>query len=319
MPVPRSDRPPTPSREALAHIAAVRRFNRFYTQRIGVLREGLVGTAFSLSEARVLYELAHRERPTAVELGRDLGLDAGYLSRILRGFARRGLIQRARSRADGRQVHLSITPRGRAAFAPLDARSRDEIDAILRPLTPPARTQLVGAMQSIERLLGGAARERAPYLLRPHQPGDMGMVVHLHGRLYAQEYGWDERFEALVATVAARFIERFDGRRERCWIAEKDGEVVGSVFVVQRSKSVAQLRLLIVDPRARGLGIGERLVDECVRFARAAGYRRITLWTQSILLAARRIYAAKGFRLARTERYAGFGTPLVSETWDLTL
>jgi len=305
--------------ELSARAEAVRSFNRFYTQKIGVLREGLVGTAFSLSEARVLYELAHRERPTAVELGRDLGLDAGYLSRILGGFARRGLIQRARSGADGRHVHLSITARGRAAFAPLDARSRDEIDAILRPLTPAARRQLVGAMESIERLLGGAPRERAPYLLRQHQPGDMGTVVHLHGRLYAQEYGWDERFEALVATVAARFIERFDARRERCWIAEKDGEVVGSVFVVQRSKSVAQLRLLIVDPRARGLGIGERLVDECVRFARAAGYRRITLWTQSILLAARRIYAAKGFRLVRKERYAGFGTPLVSETWDLIL
>jgi GNAT superfamily N-acetyltransferase len=182
-----------------------------------------------------------------------------------------------------------------------------------------ARGQLVGAMESIEGLLGGTARARAPYLLRPPQPGDLGTVVHLHGRIYAQEYGWDARFEALVATVAARFVERFDGRRERGVIAEKDGEVVGSVFLVQRSRTVAQLRLLIVDPRARGLGIGERLVDECVRFARGAGYRRITLWTHSILLAARTIYAAKGFRLVRTEPHPGFGTPLVSETWELAL
>jgi len=297
----------------------VRRFNRFYTQKMGVLREGLVGTAFPLSEARVLYELAHRERPTAAELGRDLGLDAGYLSRILRGFARRGLIQRARSSADGRHVHLSITARGRAAFAPLDARSHDAVETLLRPLSPAARTQVVPAMQAIERVLGDGASSRAPYLLRPPAPGDMGSVVHLHGRIYNQEYGWDARFEALVAGIVARFVERFDGRRERCWIAEKDGAVVGSVFLVHRSRTVAQLRLLIVDPGARGLGIGERLVDECVRFARAVGYRRVTLWTQSILLAARRIYAAKGFRRVSSHRHPGFGTPLVSETWELTL
>ena len=316
----RAPRRPMPAPDTAAHVAAVRRFNRFYTQKIGVLREGLVGTAFSLSEARVLYELAHRERPTAVELGRDLGVDAGYLSRILGGFARRGLIQRTRSTADGRHVHLSITPRGRAAFAPLDARSHDAVDALLRPLSPAGRTQLVTAMQSIERVLGnGAAARAVPYLLRPPAPGDMGTVVHLHGRIYAQEYGWDERFEALVAGIVARFVERFDPRRERCWIAEKDAEVVGSVFLVQRSRTVAQLRLLIVDPAARGLGIGERLVDECVRFARATGYRRITLWTQSILLAARSIYAAKGFRLVAKHRHPGFGTPLVSETWELAL
>jgi len=318
MPLSSSRRPASEAGTA-AHITALRRFNRFYTQKIGVLREGLVGTTFSLSEARVLYELAHRERPTAGELGRDLGLDAGYLSRILRGFGKRRLIRRARSRADGRHVHLSITARGRAAFAPLDARSRDDVDAILRPLTPAARAQLVRAMESIERLLGGAPLARASYLLRPLQAGDLGTVVHLHGRIYAEEYGWDARFEALVATVVARFVDRFDGRRERGIIAEKDGEVVGSVFLVQRSRTVAQLRLLIVDPRARGLGIGERLVDECVRFARAIGYRRITLWTQSVLLAARKIYAAKGFRLVRTQRHPGFGTPLLSETWELSL
>ena len=279
----------------------------------------MAAVSFDEGEARVLYELAHRDAPTAIELGRDLGLDPGYLSRILRGFARRRLIRRARSTADGRHVHLSITPKGRAAFAPLDARSQVAAETLLRPLAPAARTQLVSAMQAIERVLEGGASARAPYLLRPPVPGDMGTVVHLHGRLYAQEYGWDERFEALVAGVVARFVERFDARRERCWIAEKDGEVVGSVFLVRRSSTVAQLRLLIVDPRARGLGIGERLVDECIRFARAAGYRRITLWTQSILLAARRIYAAKGFRRVRSERYAGFGVPLVSETWELSL
>jgi DNA-binding MarR family transcriptional regulator/GNAT superfamily N-acetyltransferase len=301
-----------------ARIGAVRRFNRFYTQKIGVLGEGLLGSPFSLSEARVLYELAHRERPTAAELSRDLGLDPGYLSRILRGFEKRGFLGRTRSKADGRQAHLSLTSRGRAAFAPLDARSRDEIGAILAALSGAEQQRLVEAMHTVERLLGAPA-DKAPYLLRPHQPGDMGWIVQRHAVLYAQEYGWNEQFEPLVARIAARFIERYDGRKERCWIAEKDGQIVGSVVLVKRSATVAQLRLLIVDPAARGLGIGARLVDECVRFARQAGYRKITLWTNSVLLAARRIYEAAGFRLVHRERHRSFGHDLVGETWDLSL
>jgi DNA-binding MarR family transcriptional regulator/N-acetylglutamate synthase-like GNAT family acetyltransferase len=302
-----------------ARVAAVRRFNRFYTQKIGVLHEGLLGSPFSLSEARVLYELAHREGPTATELSRDLGLDAGYLSRILRGFEQRRLIGRTRSKADGRQTHLSLTRQGRAAFAPLDARSREEMGSILAKLSAAEQKRLVEAMHTVERLLGAPRVEKAPYLLRPHRPGDMGWIVHRHAVLYAQEYGWDEQFEPLVARIAAKFIERYDARKERCWMAEKDGEIVGSVVLVKRSPTVAQLRLLIVDPAARGLGIGARLVDECVRFARQAGYRKITLWTNSVLRAARRIYEAAGFRLVRRERHRSFGHDLIGETWELPL
>jgi DNA-binding MarR family transcriptional regulator/N-acetylglutamate synthase-like GNAT family acetyltransferase len=300
-------------------VAAVRRFNRFYTQRIGVLHEGLLGSPFSLAEGRVLYELAHRERPTAKELGRDLGLDPGYLSRILRGFERRRLVARTRSEADGRQSLLSLTRRGQDAFAPLHARSRDEIGALLGALSPVDQERLIQAMRTIEELLGAGPEPRAPYLLRPHQPGDMGWVVHRHGVVYAREYGFDEHFEALVAGIVARFVERFDARRERCWIAEKDGEIVGSVFLVRHSKLVAQLRLLLVEPKARGLGIGARLVGECVRFARQAGYRKVTLWTNSILVAARRLYEAAGFRLVASERHRSFGRDLVGETWKLPL
>jgi DNA-binding MarR family transcriptional regulator len=300
-------------------VACVRRFNRFYTQKIGVLQEGLVGSPFSLAEARVLYELAHRDRPTATALGRDLGLDAGYLSRILRSFERRGLIKRTRSEADGRQSHVGLTARGQAAFAPLNTRSGDEIGAMLGGLPAPDQERLVGAMRTIEGLLGAPAATRAPYLLRPHHPGDMGWVVHRHGVLYAQEYGFDEEFEGLVATIVARFIQRYDSRKERCWIAEKDGEIVGSVFVVKHGQTVAQLRLLLVEPKARGLGLGARLVDECIRFARQARYRKMTLWTNSVLVAARRIYATAGFRIVRKERYRGFGQELTGETWELTL
>jgi DNA-binding MarR family transcriptional regulator/GNAT superfamily N-acetyltransferase len=300
-------------------VAAVRRFNRFYTQKIGALGEGLLGSPFSLAEARVLYELAHRDRPTAAELGRDLGLDAGYLSRILRGFRTRGLLARTPSASDGRQSHLALTRRGRAAFAPLDARSREEIGRMLARLSAGDRRRLVEAMGTVESLLGAPPDRRAPYLLRPPRPGDMGWVVQRHGALYAQEYGWNEQFEAFVAGIVARFIERQDPRKERGWIAEKDGEAVGSVFLVKQSATVAKLRLLIVDPRARGLGIGERLVDECIAFARQAGYRRITLWTNSVLHAARRIYARAGFRLVRRERHESFGRALVGEYWELAL
>jgi DNA-binding MarR family transcriptional regulator/N-acetylglutamate synthase-like GNAT family acetyltransferase len=302
-------------------VAAARRFNRFYTRRIGVLHEGAYRSPFSLTEVRVLYELAHRDRPTATALGRDLGLDPGYLSRILRGFERRGLVLKTRSAADGRQSHLALTAQGRKVFAPLNARSHDEVAALLGGLSAAAQARVVGAMQTIERLLGDRAEPSSPasYLLRPLHPGDLGWVVHRHGALYAQEYGYDERFEALVADIVARFVQHYDPKRERCWIAEQNGEVVGSVFLVTHSKTVAQLRLLLVEPRARGSGIGSRLVSECVRFARQTGYRKLMLWTQSELRAARRLYEAAGFRLVRKERHSSFGQESVAETWELDL
>ncbi len=300
-------------------VAAVRRFNRFYTRQIGLLREGYLGSPFSLTEVRILYELAHRDGLTATAIGNELQVDAGYLSRILRGFERRGLVARARSESDGRQSLLSLTPEGRRAFAPLHARSREEIGAILRKVSAADQARLVQAMRTIEGLLGEQPEQKAPYVLRPHQPGDMGWVVHRHGALYAQEYGWDERFEALVADIVSRFIARYDPKKERCWIAEKDGEIVGSVFIVKHSKRTAQLRLLLVEPHARGLGIGARLVDECVRFARQAGYRKIVLWTNSVLVAARHVYAKARFRLVRKERHHSFGHDLVGETWELGL
>jgi DNA-binding MarR family transcriptional regulator/N-acetylglutamate synthase-like GNAT family acetyltransferase len=305
------------STELERRVATVRRFNRFYTQRIGVLH--YLGSEFSLAEVRLLYELAHRPNPpTAADLGKDLALDAGYLSRLVRGFERRGLIARTRSSSDGRRSHLALTAAGRAAFAPLGARSHDEMAALLAPLAEADQRRVVEAMETIERVLGGGGAP-PPFTLRSHRPGDMGWVVHRHGALYAREYGWDERFEALVASIVARFVERHDPARERCWIAEKDGEAVGSVFVVKRSKTVAQLRLLIVEPKARGLGIGAALVAECEHFARDAGYRTITLWTNSVLTSARRIYEAAGYVLAATERHRSFGHDLVGETWEKRL
>jgi len=302
-----------------ARVDAMRRFNRFYTRQIGVLHEGLLRSPFSLAEARVLYEVAHRDAPAAAELGQDLGLDAGYLSRILRGLRRRGLLDRRPSAADGRRRLLGLTRRGRAAFATLDQRSRQEVGAMLDRLPSRAQGRLVEAMGTIENLLGGAPRRGAPYLLRSPQPGDMGWVVHRHGVLYAEEYGWDETFEGLVAEIVARFVKRFDPKRERCWIAEQDGEIVGSVFLVKQSRPVARLRLMLVEPRARGMGIGTRLAGECVRFARQCGYRKVTLWTNSVLLAARHVYARSGFTLVKEEPYHGFGHDLVGETWDLRL
>jgi DNA-binding MarR family transcriptional regulator/N-acetylglutamate synthase-like GNAT family acetyltransferase len=306
------------------HVAAARRFNRFYTQRIGVLREHLLDSPFPLTAVRVLYELAHwrgDSPPTARVLASRLGLDEGYLSRILRGFEHGGLVDKTPLAGDGRQKALALTAKGRRAFAPLDERSRAEVAAMLAGLGPHDQTRLVGAMQAIEHLLGdrGAGVQGAPYLLRPHGPGDIGWVIHRHGVLYAQEHGYDETFEALVAEIAAQFIQRFDVRRERCWIAEIEGEIVGSVFLVQKTKTVAKLRLLLVEPRARGLGIGGRLIDECVRFARGAGYRRIMLWTQSDLDAARHLYARAGFRRLRSEAHQSFGRRLVAETWALKL
>jgi DNA-binding MarR family transcriptional regulator/GNAT superfamily N-acetyltransferase len=303
-------------------VETVRHFNRFYTRRIGVLQEGLLKSPFSLAEARVLYELAHREDPAASELARDLGLDAGYLSRILKSFEKLALVRRTRSKSDGRQNILSLTPKGRRTFAALDAQSNKEVRAMAAKLTPANRGQLTGAMHTIERLLGGdeiAPPLAVPYVLRPHQPGDMGWVAHRHGVLYAQEYGWEDSFEALVAEIAAKFIRNFDPQRERCWMAERAGAVVGSVFLVKRSKSVAQLRLLLVEPDARGLGIGRRLVEECIRFARQKGYRKIVLWTNDVLTAARKIYEQAGFQLVEESRHHSFGKDLVGQNWELDL
>lgn len=299
-------------------VEPVRRFNRFYTRRIGVLREGLLESPFSLAEARVLYELAHRDGATASALAKELALDPGYLSRILRGFEERKLIARMPSPADGRRSIVSLTPAGRETFALLDARSSAEVETMLDPLTPRERTELIGAMATIERLLGGRG-ERVPYVLRAHQPGDMGWIVGRHAALYAQEYGWNAEFEAFVAEIAARFIRDFDPRRERCWMAERNGETVGSVVLVKHSEEVAQLRLLLVEPAARGLGIGERLVAESIAFARRAGYRAVTLWTNDILHAARRIYQRAGFRLVSEEPHHSFGADLVGQNWELAL
>jgi DNA-binding MarR family transcriptional regulator/N-acetylglutamate synthase-like GNAT family acetyltransferase len=300
-------------------VAAVRQFNRFYTQKIGVLNEELLRSRFSLTEARVLYELAHRRQPTAAALCKDLGLDPGYLSRILRAFVRCGLVDRTTSDADGRQQLLSLTAKGRAAFAPLDRRSRREIGALLSGLTSGEQGRLVGAMHTVEALLGPPSSHKPPYRLRPHRPGDMGWVVHRHGALYAEEYGWDERFEALVAEIVAEFVANFDPKMERCWIAERDGDIVGSVFLVKKSNTVAKLRLLLVEPTARGLGLGGRLVQECLEFARHAGYRRVTLWTNDILHAARHIYERAGFKRVHSEPHHSFGHDLVGETWELKL
>ena len=302
-----------------ASVQAVRAFNRFYTRWTGVLREGHLGSPFSLTEVRVLYELAHRDRPAAAELAKELGLDAGYLSRMVRRFERRGLLVRKPAAHDRRQTHLLLTGKGRRAFVTLERSANREVAARIAGLSPAARQRLIASMQTIRELLSPDPQRAAPYLLRTHRPGDMGWVIHRHGALYAQEQGYDERFEALVAQIAARFIQNFDARRERCWIAEKDGETVGSIFLVKESDEVARLRLLLIEPSARGLGIGTRLVDECIRFARQSGYKRITLWTQRSLHAAQRIYRKAGFRLVHEERHSGFGIDLMGQTWEIDL
>jgi DNA-binding MarR family transcriptional regulator/GNAT superfamily N-acetyltransferase len=307
-------------------IAALRQFNRFYTRRIGVLHERLLDSRFSLAESRLLWELAHTEQTTATELAATLELDAGYLSRLLRGFKERGLVKAGRSPADARQTRLSITAAGRRAFAPLEQRQMAEVAVLLGPLSDAQQRELLAAMARIEALLGARARTQ-PFVLRAHRPGDIGWVVSRHGALYAQEYGWDQRFEALVARIAADFIERFDAARAACWIAERDGGNLGSVFLVQArdeatqalKPGTAQLRMLLVEPSARGLGLGVALVNQCERFARQAGYRRIRLWTNSLLLAARGIYQRAGYQLLASEPHHSFGHDLVGETWELEL
>jgi DNA-binding MarR family transcriptional regulator/GNAT superfamily N-acetyltransferase len=287
------------------------------------LDQRLLDSPFSLSEARVIYELAQTDGLTARVLGESLRIDAGYLSRMLAGFVRRGLIVRRRSARDGRERLLELTPKGHKAFAPLDRASNTEVGAMLADLSPPEQQRLVGAMQTVEELLSpaesGAAATSAPYTLRPHRPGDMGWITHRQAVLYHQEYGWNEEYEALIAGIMSKFIENFDPRFERCWIAERRGEIVGSVFVVRKSKSTAQLRLLYVEPSARGLGIGARLTDECIRFARTSGYRTLMLWTNSVLASARRIYETAGFRLVEHEKHRSFGKSLVGQNWELEL
>jgi DNA-binding MarR family transcriptional regulator/GNAT superfamily N-acetyltransferase len=303
-------------------VAAIRQFNRFYTRRIGVLDEGHLRSEFSLAEVRVLYELAHRNGPTAAELATDLGFDRGYLSRMLGRFVKLRLLTRLPSPRDGRQYPLRLTPKGHATCAELDARARSAIDGLIAPLAQADRRRLVGSMAAIESLLGGKpARSDRSYVLRPPRPGDLGWVVECHGALYAREYGWTGEFEGLVAGIVADFSANFDPAREQCWIAERDAQNVGSIFLVRhRERSgVAQLRLLLVEPSARGAGIGGRLVEECIRFARHAGYQTITLWTQSALDSARHIYEAAGFHLTQEERHRRFGPELVGQTWELTL
>ena len=309
----------TPSPAAPADIQSVRAFNRFYTQRIGVL-DPYLGSDISLTEVRVLYELAHRDQPTATELGRDLALDAGYLSRILRRFEGKGWLTRAASIEDARQSLLRLTPAGHEAFAPLERQSSDEALALLTSLAPVQQARLVAAMTTVQALLAPSAQAAIrTVILRDPRPGDIGWVVQQHGEIYAREYGWNSEFEALVADIAGKYLKNFRPDCEKCWVAELDGVRVGAVFVVRKSATVAQLRMLILAPEARGLGLGGRLTDECIAFARSKGYKKMLLWTNSGLVAARAIYAKRGFKLIKTEAYHGFGHDLVGEIWSLDL
>jgi len=300
-------------------VAAVRAFNRFYTKRLGVLDQHLLKSPFSLSEARVLYELAHCSSVAAKEISAALGIDGGYLSRIVQGFDDQGLITRTPLPSDRRQQQLGLTAKGRQAFAKLDRSSDSEVAAMLEALDDGARDRLVGAMAAIEQILEPATQARPSFLLRSHRPGDIGWVISRHGAVYAQEYGWDISFEALVAEIAAQFVKSFDPAREHCWIAEIDGEPVGSIFLVKSSDEAAKLRLLLVEKKARGLGIGRALTDQCIRFARETGYNSIVLWTQRCLIAARDIYRRAGFQLIAEELHHSFGIDLVGETWELKL
>jgi DNA-binding MarR family transcriptional regulator/GNAT superfamily N-acetyltransferase len=305
-------------------VAAVRRFNRFYTKQIGVLN--LLHSQLSLTEGRVLYELAHRKEPRAASIAKSLGLDPGYLSRLLRGFIKRGLISTKAADGDRRERVLKLTKKGREIFAALNARAEEEVASMLDRLPTGTQRDLVRAMERIQLALAGPSDQPTtpaqPYLLRSHQPGDMGWIVYRHGVLYAEEHGWDEHLEGLAAKVVGDFIEHFDPEREHCWIAERDGEFLGCVFLVKHPddpERVAKLRLLLVEPAARGLGLGTRLVDECIRFARQVGYQKITLWTNSVLHAARRIYERAGFHLVHEQTHRTYGVELVGQTWEVDL
>jgi DNA-binding MarR family transcriptional regulator/GNAT superfamily N-acetyltransferase len=303
-------------------IALIRRFNRFYTRQLGVLRKTYLDSPYSLGEARVLYEIASRRTPTASDIGRALDLDAGYLSRTLRNFEKRGLIARNASANDARQSHLALSARGRKAFAPLERRSQRDVAAMLERLTPAEQSRLVAAMSTIEALLGGVPDDQPAhrrYTLRAPEPGDFGWIVKRHAELYAAEYGWTAPFEGVCAQIVADFVNTYDRERERCWIAEMDCDNVGSIMLAKETDNVARIRLLLVDPKARGLGLGAHLADECIGLARRAGYKSITLWTHSVLTAARHIYQKAGFKLTRSEEHQSWGKPVVSEHWDLVL
>jgi DNA-binding MarR family transcriptional regulator/N-acetylglutamate synthase-like GNAT family acetyltransferase len=304
-------------------IAVVRRFNRFYTRQIGLLRKTYLDSPYSLGEMRVLYEIAHGDAPTATNIARGLDLDAAYLSRMLGDFEKRGVVTRKTSDKDARQSHLALTARGRKMFAPLEQQSQRQIGAILAKLPPADQTRLIAAMETIEGLLEGdshaTAKPKHEFILRRPRHGDFGWIVKRHAELYAEEYGWTEAFEGLCAQIVADFINNYDPKLDRCWIADHDGENVGSVMLVNDSPGVARLRLLLVDPKARGLGLGAQLTEECIRFAREAGFRKIVLWTHNVLKAARYIYENAGFQLVRTERHKKWSRPVIGEHWELTL
>jgi len=309
----------TLSKPPASHVREVRAFNRFYTQRIGVLQHGVLQSPYSLTEVRVLYELANGADLTASDVQRILGLDPGYLSRILRSFERRGMLLRERSKKDRRRSLIRLTSHGRKVFSALNARQSSDVEKMLQSVPDSVREKLVGSMQTIQKALNSQPAGAGKVSLRAHRPGDMGWVMFRHGILYEREYGWDERFEALVGEIVVNFIRDFDAARERCWIAEIDGERVGSVFLVKETATVAKLRLLLVEPAARGHGVGRLLVRECIDFARKAGYRKLTLWTNSVLDAARHIYESAGFELVKEEKHSRFGHNLTGQYWSLDL
>lgn len=316
-----------------ARAAAMRGFNRFYMRKIGVAFDRLLDSDFSLAEVRVLYELAHRDGLTATALADLLAVDAGYLSRMLGQFEKKGLVARKAAADDARRLDLKLTARGRRAFAPLDRRAHDKVAAMLSPLPTGTQARLIAAMRDIETTLAGSdtgsgaasgtgpgtVAAQSPIVIRPPRAGDLGWVVQAHGSIYADEYGYDARFEALVAKIVADYVERFQAGSDNSWIADREGEPVGSVFIVRKTKTIAKLRLFIVHPSARGHGIGSQLLEECIRFSRRAGYRKIVLWTQSDLLAARALYKRAGFVRTASERHRSFGKRLVAETWELAL
>jgi len=300
-------------------VAAFRRFNRFYTKQIGLLTQGLLKTRFPLTQARILYELAQYEQSTANSIARELNIDPGYLSRILSTFEKDALVRKTRSKSDSRQRILKLTAQGKKSFSVLDERSTKEAETLLLGLSGEDRHRLLHAMQTIENILGNEPKPLGPYLLRPHEPGDIGWIIHRHGLLYSEEYGFDETFEALVAEILAQFIRKHDPKLERIWITEQDGQRVGSVMIVDAGDHVAQLRLLLVEPKARGKGIGKRLINECINFSRRNRYRKIRLWTQSNLLEARHLYAKAGFELVEQKPHTSFGHDLIAEFWELSL
>jgi DNA-binding MarR family transcriptional regulator/GNAT superfamily N-acetyltransferase len=313
----KSNNPSDPVFES--QIAAIRGFSRFYTSKLGIIEPKLLDSPWTLQEARIIYEVAQHPGCTATDLVRNLGLDAGFLSRTLQALRRRQVVMRKPSKQDGRASELTLTAKGRAAFAELDSRSRDEVAALLGKLDDGERAAVVHAMTAIEQALEPPPQKAAGFLLRSHRPGDIGWVISRHGAIYAQEFGWDISFEALVAEIAAQFVRVYDPLREHCWIAEIDGEPAGSIMLVKASDEVAKLRLLLVDKNARGFGVGRALTEQCIRFARDAGYSSITLWTQSMLVAARAIYQRAGFRKISQEKHHSFGADLVGETWELKL